>query len=385
MNTLIVNYEYPPVGAGAANASRCLAQALARQGHGVAVLTAAYENLRGYRCEHGVHVYRVPAFRKYAASSGTLEKLCFAAAGCLRAAAVARKHRITHGVIFFTVPCGPIGYWLKRRLGIPYLISLRGGDVPGLVPELDTLHTLIAPLRRMVLRSAAAIVANDRGLAALSRQADPFPVCVIPNGVDATYFHPNGRRAAGLSDNVMQFLFVGRFHPQKNLHVLLDAFAQLQSAARRPCRLHLAGDGPQRADLQQYARRKGLAECTVWHGWLPKNSLRSLYQSADCLVNPSLYEGMPNVVLEAMACGLPVVASTIPGHDTIVRHGTTGLLFDPGTPGALASALRSIIDDCGAARAMGHNGRETALASFSWDSVASRYVSLQQGARGHAV
>ena len=100
-----------------------------------------------------------------------------------------------------------------------------------------------------------------------------------------------------------------------------------------------------------------------------------MYQSADCLVNPSFYEGMPNVVLEAMASGLPVIASKVPGNDALVVDGETGFLFDLQEPDGLLAALRRM-DDVDLRRRMGVNGRARAMAEFSWRSVAQAYMEI---------
>ena len=94
-------------------------------------------------------------------------------------------------------------------------------------------------------------------------------------------------------------------------------------------------------------KKLGIEDCLVWHGWVEKGRLREIYRSADCLVNPSLYEGMPNVVLEAMACGLPVIASRVPGNDAVVRHGETGWLFDLDKPECLSGSAPLVIEDPG--------------------------------------
>jgi glycosyltransferase involved in cell wall biosynthesis len=122
----------------------------------------------------------------------------------------------------------------------------------------------------------------------------------------------------------------------------------------------------------------------VWHGWVDKDRLRKIYRSADCFVNPSLYEGMPNVVLEAMACGLPVIASRVHGNDAVVRHGETGWLFDLGEPDAFVRVLREMMADPEKARGMGEKGRSWVMKDFSWRRVAQAYADLFSESAGGA-
>jgi glycosyltransferase involved in cell wall biosynthesis len=213
-------------------------------------------------------------------------------------------------------------------------------------------------------------VANSFGLKKLSEKTDRIPVQIIPNGVDTEFFQPSPRK----SDNgPLRILFVGRFQAQKNVSCLLEQCAHLP---RKSFELHLVGDGPLCSELQNLAHQFNLTDAIQWYGWVSRAALRELYQRADCFVNPSFYEGLPNGVLEAMASGLAVIASRVPGNDDLVKHGETGLLFDLETPSQLASHLRVLIDEPALAPRMGDAGRNVALSDYSWRKVAERYRAL---------
>jgi glycosyltransferase involved in cell wall biosynthesis len=250
---------------------------------------------------------------------------------------------------------------------------LRGGDVPGAEPTLAITHRLLQPLRRHVLRRSVAVVANSNGLRKMSLTADPIPVRVIPNGVDTEFFHPPAQRP--VSDR-FRVAFVGRFQAQKNLAVLLEQFAQMRDKAPRRVELHLVGDGPLFTELRAQSASLRLNGEITWHGWLPREELRAVLQSCDCFVNPSQYEGMPNAVLEAMACGLPVVASRVPGNEDLVIDGETGLLFDLASPSTLALQLESLANDPQVRDRMGRAGRAVVERDYSWRNVAERYAAL---------
>ncbi len=379
MRLLIVNYEYPPVGGGASNASGFLAATLARQGHQVSVVTSAFREYRGLNVEDGVRVHRIPALRKMIDRADVRQMQHFAASASVHAPLIARRERIDGMIVYFTVPSGLVGYWLRMLFRRPYLVSLQGGDVPGLIPELDRTHRRIRWLRRKILGSARAIVANSQGLADLALKTDPFPIEVVPNGVDCAMFHPADDRAD--SGVPFRIFFAGRLQKQKNLEVLLDELARLRRQGVTEFRLDVAGDGPLGPGLREYAERLELTDGVFWHGWLPKSKLVSLYRSADCFVNPSLYEGLPNTVTEAMASGLPVVASRVIGNDELVNDGETGLLFPLDEPRQLGDALLALMRDREAARRMGAAGRARAVEHHSWEAAAQAYVKLLEGDR----
>ncbi len=381
MRLLIVNYEYPPVGGGASNASGFLAATLARQGHRVSVVTSAFGKYRGLSVEEGVRVHRIPAHRKRIDRADVGQMRFFVASALIFAPFIARRERVEGSIVYFTVPSGLVGYGLRILLRLPYLVSLQGGDVPGLIPELDRTHRRIRRLRQRILRSARAIVANSHGLARLSARTDPFPVAVVANGVDCAMFRPSADPQPE-AEAPFRILFAGRLQKQKNVGVLLDELARLRRDGMTAFRLDVAGDGPLGPELRERARDLALTECVAWHGWLAKSDLVSLYRRADCFVNPSLYEGLPNTVTEAMACGLPVVASRAIGNDELVAEKETGLLFALDEPRQLGDALKVLMRDRSAARRMGTEGRARVVAGHSWEAVAEAYVELLEGPAG---
>ena len=375
MRFLLINYEYPPIGAGAATATQAIAHNLIDLGHHVTVLTAKYRDLPKVRMEAGVLVRRVRCFRRRADRCSLLEMASFVMSALFSLVFVAAADRPNAGIAFFSIPCGPVALAAKALFGLPYVISLRGGDVPGLTPEVNRMHSFLRPLRRSVLKHATAIVANADGLRKLAETSDPFHVSVIPNGVDTEFFHPAAEPAKA-SAHPFRIVFTGRFQAQKNVSLLLDQCAALREHSVVPFELHLVGDGPLRTPLQKQADRLGLSELIVWHGWTPREQLRALYQESHCFVNPSFYEGMPNAVLEAMACGKPIVASCVAGNDAVVQHGTTGFLFPLDEPASLRQFLRTLIDDPIRAQEMGRSGRDWVKRDFSWNRVAAAYAAL---------
>jgi glycosyltransferase involved in cell wall biosynthesis len=379
MNLLLINYEYPPVGGGAATATRHIAVELRRLGHAVTVLTSRFVDASRpdepeALVEEGILLCQVPAARRVRHLAGALTMAAFVVTAALRLRSLLRRREIEGVVVFFTLPCGPLGLLGRKLSGVPYVVSLRGGDVPGLVPEIEWQHRLLQPLRRAVLRHSARIVANSNGLRALSESRDPFPVGVIPNGVDTVFFQPRSTpiKSAGAH---FRFLFVGRLQAQQNLPLLLQQIAALRAKGLLVA-LDIAGDGPLRGALEAMATELGLAAGVEWHGWLGREALRDLYLRADCFVNPSHYEGMPNVALEAMACGLPVIASRVVGNDAVVRDGETGTLYPPGDAQALQSAMAELASAPDLARRLGAAGREWVERDFSWSKVALGYANI---------
>jgi glycosyltransferase involved in cell wall biosynthesis len=162
----------------------------------------------------------------------------------------------------------------------------------------------------------------------------------------------------------------------EDLGKLLDSIAALRRRSGVPFHVVFVGDGPEKESLRQRGTAAGLDDIVTWHGWLDKQGLLKRYRQSDCLLNPSLAEGMPNAVLEAMACGLPVIASDVVGNNAVVAPGDTGLLVDLSKTAGFASAMQQLLADPALSRAMGAAGRQRAEARYSWQSASLGYVSL---------
>lgn len=371
MRVLLVNYEYPPLGGGAGNATRQIAAEMASLGADVSVLTSAFRDLPRRETARKVQIFRVPVLRRRADRCNPLEMLTFMAMACCHIPAICRSKRPDISIAFFGIPSGPVSYFMSLLCKVPYIVSLRGGDVPGFQPyDLKLYHTLTAPVIHYLWKRASAVVANSLGLASLAGLSAPdVPVDVIPNGVDTAAFRPSEPpRMAG----PIRLLFVGRLTRQKGLDVLIQALDKLEPG--NGVSLTIVGDGPLMDDLRNQARSLGIADSIEFKGWLSRDLLPDEYRKHDVFVLPSRDEGMPNVLLEAMASGLPAVATDIAGNNELVREGATGLLIPPNDADLLCSALAKLKDNPDLIAKMGKTARVLARDKYSWTSVAQAYL-----------
>lgn len=375
MRILLLNHEYPPVGGGAGNASAHLAADLVQLGCEITVITAAVAGMPAEEKREGVVIHRVGAIRRKALEASGTELVGFGAAAFRYARRFVANH--PHDVLhaFFGIPSGAVCWRLGRSTGLPYLISFRGRDVHGGKSRANKgIGGWMKVVSRPVWRSAASLVANSDGLRSIALDVDSSVcVSVIPNGVDTKRFSPNTSTAAG---HEAQILYVGRLEPYKGLDDLLSAVKVL---ADRGQSIHLtcAGDGSLRSQLPEQAARLDITDRVSFTGPVHPDAIPDLYRSADIFVLPSLVEGMPNVVLEAMASGLPVVATRIPGSEELVGDGETGYLVDSGSPESLADALEDIVTRPDRRDQMGMRGRQAAEGR-SWRAAAEAYVNQYQ-------
>ncbi len=370
MRILLINSEYPPIGGGAGNASQHLAAEMAAGGHEVTVLTSHFRGLPFRETDGAVGIRRVPALRRRQDRSKAYEQVAFIFMGGLAAIPLAARLRPDVTLAFFGMPSGAIGLLLRLLFGIPYVVSLRGGDVPGFRPyDFAFYHRLIAPLLRVIWRRSHAVVANSGGLRALGQRFERrVPIHIIPNGADLDTFQPPER-----AWSPPRLLFVGRVVYQKGLDLLLHALSSLRHLSWE---LTVVGDGPQRRPLELLCEQLEIDQRVRFLGWLKGEALVSAYHGATLFPYPSRHEGMPNAVLEAMASGLPVIASRIAGNEELVVPEETGLLIKPENQQALEQALARLLGDPQRCREMGQAARRRAGEHFPWKKMAEMYLEL---------
>ena len=340
MRILFVSYEMPPIGGGGGRAMWQIARRLADR-HEVHVLTTLFDAQAVSEVCEGVHIHRMRVRRKRADACSPLELLSFmlrSVPAAARLAATIRPHAVC---AFFAIPGGPAAWRLKRRGVAPYLLALRGSDVPR--EELaghQRLHRFTRPFIRRILHDADGVTAVSEALREAALRLTPDKtVEVIPNGVDADFFSPvegwPDRAPAG------ELLYVGRLRDFKVVQHILRALPLIEKQFERPVRLTVVGSGPYEDDLRRLASEladQGMRSEAVFAGWLEPEALREAYRRSSLVILPSLVEGHPNVLLEAMACGLPVVASDVPGCRGVATP-ETGRLVPPCDAKAIAAAV----------------------------------------------
>ena len=239
------------------------------------------------------------------------------------------------------------------------------------------LHDPTASHQKERIRSAKfvrSISQFGRDQLMLACDRDEFPKLLYsPLGIDVAEFAPQTTIHAG--NAVPRLLCVGRLSPEKNQGLLLESIAQLMSAGHT-VRLHLVGDGPDRQRLENYAGQLGLGSSVIFEGWLQREQLMRLYRSADIVVLSSLAEGIPMVLMEAMALEKPCVAPRIAGIPELIEHGVDGLLFPVGDVEGLTQALRSLLESPETRQNMGKRAREKVLREYEVTRNTARFAAL---------
>jgi glycosyltransferase involved in cell wall biosynthesis len=299
-------------------------------------------------------------------------------AGWRLARRVARSARATvmHG--HWVIPGGAIAAWARPAL--PLVVSLHGSDV--FVAERQPLARAIA---RRVFRKAGWVTACSADLAdrALRLGARPDRLEVVPYGVDVTRFRPEPalrarvRSALGLGADTPMVFAAGRFVRKKGFEYLVDA-AALLGAERPGAVVVIGGAGDLDQELRRRAVERGVSDVIRFPGLLTQDAVADALAAADVAVVPSVrdeagnVDGLPNVVMEALASGTPLVTTAAGGIGSVVCDGETALVVAERDPAGLAEAISRLLHDKAGAAAMGAAAREQVVRRHGWDGVAAR-------------
>ena len=281
----------------------------------------------------------------------------FAEAGVL--AFELRRRGIGHVHVHFANVASGVAMLATRMLGIRWSLSLHG--------QSDFGDPVFSRLPSKVGDVAFVICVSDygRALAMLHSSVEhSSKIHVIRCGVDPDQFRPKARGKAGRGPEPIRLITVARLSPEKGLVFLLESIHELVSAGLDVTST-VIGDGPERGRLERCVERWRIAGHLRLIGSVGHDELNEYYRQADVFVLPSLAEGLPIVLMEAMACGLPVIASRVAGIPELVESGVSGVLVSPGRVDELAAAIRSLADNEQLRWQMGLRGRERVVEAFN--------------------
>ena len=366
MKVLMLNYEFPPIGGGGGQAHlNLLMQYAGKQDLQVDVLTSAPQP--GYVTEtfaQNVTIYKVGIRKKDLHFWRRTEVLAWLARASWHYRRMVRQNAYDLAHAFFGFPTGWLCYRQADKL--PYVISLRGSDVPGQHGRLKLDYKVLAPVMRAIWNKASGLVACSEGLRQRALHfLSSAEIDVIPNGVDLERFKPASQPRP---QSPLRLLTVGRLSVTKRVERLAGVIEVLHKDGVA-VRLTVVGGGALEGDLRRLVSQHGLHEQIEVTGRVDASQMPGLYRQHDVFVSATMQEGMSNAMLEAMASGLPIVTTRCEGVDELIAD--NGVIVDE--PAGLAQVIQALARDPARLREMGEASRRKAE-RFAWSAVADRYV-----------
>ena len=367
MKLLVISHEFPPIGGGGANACFFLTKGFVERGNHVTVVTANYAGLQNDEKINGVHIVRVNAKRKNKEHCSFLEMLSFIVKAFPIVKMYAKSDEFDLCQVFFGIPSGVLGFYLKQRYHIPYVIRFGGGDIPGFQERFTKVYKLIAPAIKLIWKHSSLLIANSEGLQkmAYSFYAKKY-VDIITNGVDCDFFIPIHNAS---QTNMINILFVSRLIERKGLQYILPQIKNISEKSKHSIMLTIVGDGPYRETLEELAIQYQVENCVTFVGQKDREHILEYYQNADIFILPSKKEGMPNVVLEAMSCGLPIIMTPCQGSKELIED--NGFVCEEMQFG---EKIITLCNDDNLRSTMGEKSRIRASEQFSWEFTVEQYL-----------
>lgn len=371
MKILAISHEFPPIGGGGANACYFLTKGFVEKGHEVTLVTANYQGMPESEIVNGVRVIRVNSKRAHKEHCSFKEMLSYLLKAYPVANKLQKRENFDVCLVFFGIPSGPIGYMLKKKYKLPYVIRFGGGDVPGFQERFTKVYKIIAPAIKLIWKNADALIANSQGLKDMALDFyNKKPFDVIPNGVDTEVFYPSVKEES----DEFKILFVSRLIERKGLQFIFPQLKKIQDSTEKSVKLIVVGDGPYRETLERIAEENHVSDMVEFVGQKGKEEIVPFYQNADLFILPSSKEGMPNVVLEAMACGLPIIMTPCEGSaELICENGYKAERKE------FADYIIKLIGDNEMRKEMSINSNKRVKNFFSWKHIVNEYLETLDG------
>ena len=364
IKVLMLNYEFPPLGGGAGNANYYLLKEFSNQaGITVDLVTSSTGSGRTEQFADNITVHYLDIGKRnenlHYQSGKDILSYAYNAFRYARRLQRDNYYNLCHA--YFGIPCG----FIAMLLGLPYIVSLRGSDVPFYNSRFYWLDGLLFKrLSKFIWKRAAGVVANSDGLKQMAMKTAPeLDVKVICNGVDTKQFYPFQNK---LNGDKLKLISTGRLIERKGYRYLIEALK-----GNNRVELILVGEGNLTEELKNLAAENKVA--VNFTGRIDHEHLPHYLNGADLFVLPSLNEGMANSLLEAMACGLPVIVTDTGGAKELVQG--NGFVVARGSSEGLRNAIEKYINNDKLIVEQGEKSREIATKN-SWSEIARHYRTL---------
>jgi len=371
MKILMLNYEFPPLGGGAGNANYYLVKELARcPDLELDLITASAHNFRVERFAENITIHFLDIGKNNTGLHYQSNKdlLLYTLKAYLYAVKLQKQKKFDLCHAFFGIPCG----FIALLLGIPYIVSLRGSDVPFYNKRFYWQDRLVLKhLSKIIWKNAKKVVANSEGLKELAQKTRPEQeIAVIYNGVDIDQFYPSEDKVV---NDKIKLISTGRLIERKGYAYLLEALRDNSQVE-----LILIGEGNQTGELKALAKKNNVQ--VKFQGRITHQQLPDYLRKADIFVLPSLNEGMSNSVLEAMACGLPVIATATGGSKELIKN--NGFIVNKKSTKELKNAIDNYLNNKDLIKLHGTASRKLAE-SMDWAKIAQQYKEIYGNCSNH--
>jgi len=364
----MLNYEFPPLGGGAGNANYYLLKEFAKDKKiKIDLLTSSISGFKKEKFSENINIYYLDIGKDknkvhYQTSK---DLLIYSLKAYFFARKLIKKNHYSLIHAWFGIPCGFLAMLLKK----PYIVSLRGSDVPFYNQRFKILDKLFFKnLSKVIWRKAKIVVTNSEGLKGLAQKTTlNQKIEVIYNGVNVKEFKPSKNKK---TNKKLRIICVARLIKRKGISYLLKA---LEGLKNKDFVLIIIGDGKEKENLENLAKNLKIKKKVKFLDSIPHQKIVKYYQENELFVLPSLNEGMSNTILEAMACGLPIITTNVGGAKELVKN--NGFIVKPRSSSQIKKAILEYLNNKDLIKIHSQASRQISK-EMSWEKVAKSYQKI---------
>jgi len=375
MNILMLNNEFPPLGGGTGIANYHNLQEFAKiENLSIDLVTASRSSYeyKKERFSDSIFIHKVPVGNKNIHHSSKRELLLYTFRGWRYCNQLLKKKDYDMSFSYSALPAGYISYALSKYQKLPYIVSLRGSDVPGFDVRYKYIYPLLTPIIKKICLSADQIVTVSDNLKVMAEKTLPnTSICVRTNGVDIDMFSPSIKDADKSSS--FNILCVARLVKRKGIDRIIYAFQRLQAIVEDPITLTIIGGGDDELQLKALSKKLGLSNRVVFAGVIPHADISNYYSIADVFILLSDNEGMSNSTLEALASGIPLIMSNSIADSKIIIDKKNGFVVNKSDFNMIAIKIAELIQNPSLKIKMGIESRKMAE-NLSWKSESQKLI-----------
>jgi len=373
MKILMLNNEYPPLGGGTGTVNKDILDRLTQYPEvKVDLITGSLEKRNTIQqLSSNIRIISLGLKSKNIHHASNIELIRYTIKAFFYARKMQKKEKYDFSFAWSTIPAGFVSYLLRIFHKLPFIVRVGGPDIPGFEERYKTIYKLISPLIKRIWKKAKLIITKCQiehdMIFAINQN---LPLKTIYNGVDIKKFTANEYAPK----KVLKIICPARLIKRKGQGILIKAVAQLKQNGVL-IQVDLVGEGDEKDNYQQLAKDLDVSDLINFRSYIPREDMLKAYHAADIFVLPSYNEGMSNALLEAMACGLPVVVTNVGGTTELVEKGENGYIIPTGNIEKLGKILENIHNNRQMIVEMGKKSRVRAEES-SWDKIVAIYLNL---------
>ncbi len=370
MKILVLNYEYPPIGGGAGKVTQNLCNVIETEYPVKQIIVTSWTPGLRFKERAGNNsiIYRIFTFRFNTYKTSFFAMATYIICSMLPVIFLCIKYKPKMIHSHFLFPVSPIAFIIKRIIGIPYVITLHGGDAPGFDKRTKIIYKLLGSIPSVLLKSASAVTGVSRQVCDVIENLYHVPAIYIPNGISNDWFS-SVSHVLEKPLNIIRIIFIGRLVSLKNVDLMLRALAFLKDSIK--WEFDIYGDGDEKKRLMSLARDLAITKRTHFHGWVDEDVIKKALKRSHIFLLVSDAEGFSVAALQAMASGCGLVVSRIPANEPLIVEGENGYFCDFNVESLSGNIERSIKR----ATEFGLKSIEMAR-GYQWKFIAGQYMKV---------